>query len=108
MANEPAAQRGTPPLPNRRELLQVGFSTALGLGLSGIVTARASAADDRSKPHGRAKSVILVYQTTCPRSGWKVRERGRASTPSSWAASTIRGKSDAIQTTRTSAKRRSA
>src|SRR5262245_3935549 len=63
MANESAAQHAMSRLPHRRELLPVGFSTALGVGLSGLVTARA-ASDERSKrPHGRAKSVILVYQT---------------------------------------------
>src|SRR5262249_20281855 len=58
-----SAQRTLSSLPNRRDLMQVGFSTALGMGLSGLVTARA-ASDDRSKrSQGRAKSLILVYQT---------------------------------------------
>ncbi len=51
------------PLKNRREVLQVGFSTALGLGLSGIASSATAAAKDRAGAGARAKRVILVFQT---------------------------------------------
>jgi hypothetical protein len=46
--------------PNRREALQVGCSSFLGLGLSSLATARASA--NRTKP----KSVVVVFLTGAP------------------------------------------
>jgi hypothetical protein len=42
--------------PTRRELLRAGCLAPLGLGLAGVLQARASAA-----PKGRAKSVILLF-----------------------------------------------
>ncbi len=52
-------------LMRRRDLLQVGFSTAMGLGLSGILASqRAAVGDQRSEQRlGRAKSVVIIYQT---------------------------------------------
>jgi hypothetical protein len=47
---------------HRRELLQVGYSGLLGLGLSSFVARSAGAAPRRSTP----KSVILVFQTGAP------------------------------------------
>jgi hypothetical protein len=48
----------------RRELLQVGFSTAMGLGLNGILSSNRAAADQRpDRRLGAAKSVIIIYQT---------------------------------------------
>ena len=49
----------------RREFLQVGFSGFLGLGLPGLLAAKAKAATAPS-PVGRAKSVILVFLTGAP------------------------------------------
>jgi hypothetical protein len=61
---------------NRREILQVGFSTALGLGLRGLAAVAgdrpphvdaslrdAGASLGETRPRGRAKRVILVFQT---------------------------------------------
>jgi hypothetical protein len=45
----------------RREFLQVGFSGALGLGLPGLLAARA-----RSVTRARARSVIIIFQTGGP------------------------------------------
>ncbi len=45
----------------RREFLQVGFSGFLGLGLPGLLAARASAGVNSPSP--RAKSMILVFLT---------------------------------------------
>src|SRR6476661_4854164 len=45
----------------RREFLQVGFSGFLGLGLPGLLAARASAGPGSLAP--RAKSMILVFLT---------------------------------------------
>ncbi|HUE17322.1 MAG TPA: DUF1501 domain-containing protein [Planctomycetaceae bacterium] len=51
-------------LMRRRELLQVGFSTAMGLGLSGVLSSKGAAGEQRSERRsGRAKSVIIIYQT---------------------------------------------
>jgi hypothetical protein len=56
----------------RRELLQVGFSTAMGLGLNGFLSSKRAAADQQSNQRsdrrpdrrpGAAKSVIIIYQT---------------------------------------------
>lgn len=54
---------------HRRELLQVGFTGLLGLGMSDVLAARAASATTttgarKSGPH--AKSVILVFQTGGP------------------------------------------
>jgi len=51
--------------PSRREALQVGFSGLLGLGLSDLLSGTARA-DGTSPGFGRAKSVILVFQTGAP------------------------------------------
>ncbi len=51
--------------PSRREALQVGFSGLLGLGLTDLVSGTARA-DGTSPGFGRAKSVILVFQTGAP------------------------------------------
>src|SRR3982750_2008555 len=45
----------------RREFLQVGFSGFLGLGLPGLLAARAAAGAGSAAP--RAKSMILVFLT---------------------------------------------
>lgn len=54
----PANQTGL----NRRELLQVGFSGYLGLGLTHFQQREAVA----NQPQGKAKSVIFVFQTGAP------------------------------------------
>jgi uncharacterized protein (DUF1501 family) len=43
----------------RREVLQIGYSGLLGLGLSSVLTARAQASNSKRKP----KSMILVFLT---------------------------------------------
>jgi len=53
----------------RRELLQVGYSGLLGIGLPALLTQRANAANrERSKPVAgyKPKSLILVYLTGAP------------------------------------------
>lgn len=48
----------------RRELLQVGFSTAMGLGLNSIFSSvRAAERRQSTGSFGAAKSVIIIYQT---------------------------------------------
>ena len=47
----------------RRELLQVGYSALLGLSLPELFTRRAAA---DTTPMGRARSVVLVFQTGAP------------------------------------------
>src|SRR5580692_11805488 len=48
----------------RRELLQIGFSTAMGLGLSGILSSKRAAANEQaSRRFGAAKNLIIIYQT---------------------------------------------
>ncbi len=49
----------------RRELLQVGFSVFAGLGL-GAGIPRLSASDGSSRKPGRAKQVLLIFQTGAP------------------------------------------
>ena len=49
---------------NRRELLQVGYSGLLGIGLSSVLSGRATAAQVADVR--RAKSVILVFLTGAP------------------------------------------
>lgn len=53
---------------SRQEFLQVGFSGLLGVGLSQCFESRhaAAAVDDRSAGFGKAKSVVLVFQTGAP------------------------------------------
>lgn len=46
----------------RRELLQVGYSGLLGMGLASILGGKARAAS----PSSRAKSVVLIFQTGAP------------------------------------------
>jgi hypothetical protein len=50
-----------PPL-HRREFLQVGSSSLLGLGLPGLLAARAASASPQAE-HGKSRSVILVLLT---------------------------------------------
>jgi hypothetical protein len=48
----------------RRELLQVGFSTAMGLGLSGLLSSKRAVANEQpNRRFGAAKNVIIIYQT---------------------------------------------
>ena len=47
----------------RRELIQVGYSGLLGLGLPSILSGRARAT---TAPEARAKSVVLIFQTGAP------------------------------------------
>ncbi len=47
----------------RRELLQVGYSGLLGMGLSSILGNRAGAS---TSPSPRVKSVVLIFQTGAP------------------------------------------
>lgn len=49
---------------SRQEFLQVGFSAALGCGLSGLSAARDAQA--AAGPRVRAKSVIFVFCTGAP------------------------------------------
>ncbi len=58
----PSASQGM----NRRELLQVGFSGYLGLGLSQLLGTAAQAKSPTAGPAARAKSVIVVFQTGAP------------------------------------------
>ena len=52
---------------SRKEFVQVGFSGLLGLGLADVLAGRTVAAAPRpSLPAGKAKSVILVFQTGAP------------------------------------------
>ena len=57
----------TPHGVSRKEFLQIGFSTVLGLGLADIVAQRQATAMPPASPSGgRAKSVILVFLTGAP------------------------------------------
>ena len=52
---------------NRREILQAGFSSLVGLGLADVLGARRlQAAAPASPTMGKAKSVILVFLTGAP------------------------------------------
>ncbi len=51
---------------NRRELLQVGYSGLLGLGLSSLPSSRASEAGRPRSPSRKPKSLILVFLTGAP------------------------------------------
>jgi hypothetical protein len=48
---------------HRRELLQVGYSGALGVGLTGLFARRAAAAESLTAATGRPKSVLLIFLT---------------------------------------------
>src|SRR6478736_565745 len=50
---------------NRRELLQVGYSSLLGIGLPSLLAHRAQAAS-KAAPTRRARSVVLVFLTGAP------------------------------------------
>jgi len=51
----------------RRQLLQAGYSAALGPGLSGVLAGRKAGAANISTPlFGRAKSVIFIFLTCAP------------------------------------------
>ncbi|HEX3447064.1 MAG TPA: DUF1501 domain-containing protein [Isosphaeraceae bacterium] len=49
----------------RREILQIGYSSLIGAGLSTLLNAR-GAAEARSTPMPRAKSVLLIFLTGGP------------------------------------------
>ena len=52
---------------NRRELLQVGYSGLLGLGLSSVLARRGGSAQAvQSRPAQSPKSVILIFLTGAP------------------------------------------
>jgi hypothetical protein len=51
---------------NRRELLQVGYSGLMGLGLSSLFAQRAGAAERAPSGAGKPKSVILIFLTGAP------------------------------------------
>ena len=51
------------PFVNRREWMQIGFSSMLGLCLPGLLTQRTASAASSTKTASRAKNVILIYQT---------------------------------------------
>src|SRR6267378_3341755 len=72
----PSTISGVPPVSahrhrigiNRRELLQVGYSGLLGIGLSSLLTQRAAAQAAGSTRNGArtTKSVILIFLTGAP------------------------------------------
>ncbi len=62
LKTSPASGQGL----NRRELLQVGFSGYLGLGLSHFLGTSAQAKSKAGHPAAKAKSVIVVFQTGAP------------------------------------------
>jgi len=51
---------------SRKEFLQVGFSGLLGFGLTDVLAGRQAAAKSQTPQFGKAKSVILVFQTGAP------------------------------------------
>ncbi|MDA0591230.1 MAG: DUF1501 domain-containing protein [Planctomycetota bacterium] len=51
---------------NRRELLQVGYSGLMGVGLPTLLARQASAAESRPSHEQRARSVILIFLTGAP------------------------------------------
>ncbi len=61
----PAAHRHTIGV-NRRELLQVGFSGLLGIGLPSLFAPRAAGASTHRESGQKPKSVILVFLTGAP------------------------------------------
>ena len=50
----------------RRELIQVGYSGLLGMSLANLLAAQASAKAAGTARAGRAKSVLLIFQTGAP------------------------------------------
>ena len=50
----------------RREVLQVGYSGLLGIGLTGLLAKQARAAASSGRQGGKAKSVVLVFLTGGP------------------------------------------
>jgi hypothetical protein len=51
---------------SRRELLQVGYSGLLGIGLPGLLAGRAAAGQSDGKPARKPKSVLIVFLTGAP------------------------------------------
>ena len=51
---------------NRRELLQVGYSGLIGLGLPTLLAQQVSAAESVPSREQRARSVILIFLTGAP------------------------------------------
>src|SRR5580698_7579364 len=51
---------------SRREILQVGYSGLVGMGLSTLLVPRRSNAETRSTPGPRAKAVLLIFLTGGP------------------------------------------
>src|SRR5262245_51119535 len=51
---------------SRREILQVGYSGLVGIGLSTLLVPRPSNAETRSTPVPRAKSVLFIFLTGGP------------------------------------------
>jgi Protein of unknown function (DUF1501) len=50
----------------RREILQIGYSGLVGMGLSTLLNSRAKTAEARPKPMPKAKSVLLIFLTGGP------------------------------------------
>jgi hypothetical protein len=50
----------------RREILQVGYSGLLGIGLTGLLAKQARAASAAGRQAGKAKSVVIVFLTGGP------------------------------------------
>jgi hypothetical protein len=51
---------------HRREVLQIGYSGLIGMGLSTLINSHAAMARGRTKPTARAKSVLLMFLTGGP------------------------------------------
>jgi Protein of unknown function (DUF1501) len=51
---------------SRRELLQVGYSGLLGIGLPGLLAGRSAAGQSDGQPSRTPKSVVLVFLTGAP------------------------------------------
>jgi len=66
MAEDLTLFQSARPRPHRREILQVGFSGFLGLGLHHVVGATRLAAALSERERGRVKSVIFVFLTGAP------------------------------------------
>lgn len=63
MMNHPSAISSSFPGVTRRELLQVGYSGVLGLGLSSVVSAKTKTDGATIEKPARAKSLIIVFLT---------------------------------------------